>query len=74
MRLCGPGEWLEEKHGTRRRRAWRMRHLATDADTGQVVAALLTGRDADDGSQAGPLVERIGGPVASITGERVAPR
>ncbi len=21
LRLCGPGEWLEEKHGTRRRRA-----------------------------------------------------
>ena len=46
-----------------------MRHLATDADTGQVVAALLTGRDADDGSQAGPLLERIGGSVASFTGD-----
>src|SRR3954453_6133484 len=33
LRLCGPGEWLEEKHGTKRRRAWRVLHLATDADT-----------------------------------------
>jgi Transposase DDE domain len=23
LRLCGPGEWLVEKHGTRRRRAWK---------------------------------------------------
>src|ERR671916_716940 len=35
LRLCGPGEWLEEKQGSRRRRAWRVLHLATDADTGR---------------------------------------
>ena len=23
LRLCGPGEWLVEKHGTRTRRSWR---------------------------------------------------
>src|ERR671939_295664 len=23
LRLCGPGGWLGEKHGTKRRRAWR---------------------------------------------------
>ena len=23
LRLCGPGEWLIEKHGTRTRRSWR---------------------------------------------------
>src|SRR3712207_2591939 len=34
LRLCGPGEWLAEKHGTKRRRAWKKLHLATDADTG----------------------------------------
>src|SRR4051812_49735688 len=42
LRLCGPGEWLEEKHGTKRRRAWKVLHLATDADTGQIVASVLT--------------------------------
>src|SRR4029453_17708599 len=51
LRLCGPGEWLEERHGTKRRRAWKKLHLATDADTGQIVASVLTGREADDGSQ-----------------------
>ncbi|WP_200306284.1 IS5 family transposase, partial [Paracraurococcus ruber] len=69
LQLRGPGGWLEEKHGTKRRRAWKVLHLATDADTGQVVASVLTGRDADDGSQVDPLLERVDGSVASLTGD-----
>lgn len=49
LRLCGPGEWLIEKHGTRRRRAWRKMHIGVDAETGRIVASELTGRDSDDG-------------------------
>src|SRR3954453_13308653 len=59
LRLCGPGEWLEEKHGTKRRRAWRVLHLATEADTGRIVASVLTNKDADDGSQVGPQGRRM---------------
>ncbi len=69
LRLCGPGGWLEEKHGSKRRRAWRVLHLATDADTGRIVASALTDRDADDGSQVGPLLDRMGGAVASFTAD-----
>lgn len=69
LKLCGPGEWLTEKHGTRRRRSWRKLHLATDADTGRIVASVLTGHDADDGGQVGPLLERVDGPVASFTAD-----
>ncbi len=46
-----------------------MLHLATDADTGRVVASVLTSRDADDGSQVGPLLDQADGPVASFTGD-----
>ena len=42
LRLCGPGEWLVEKHGTRTRRSWRKLHIGTDADTGRIVASVLT--------------------------------
>jgi hypothetical protein len=69
LRLCGPGEWLAEKHGTRTRRGWRKLHLATDADTGRIAATELTRHDADDGSRVGPLLDRTGGPVASLTGD-----
>src|SRR3954471_13557690 len=66
LKLCGPGEWLIEKHGAKRRPAWRVRHLATDTDTGRIVASVLTDKEADDGSQVGPLIDRIDGSVASF--------
>src|SRR4051794_6936341 len=69
LKFCGPGEWLTEKHGTKRRRAWKVLHLATDADTGRIVASVLTDKDADDGSQVGPLLDRSEGVVASVTGD-----
>ena len=69
LRLCGPDEWLVEKHGTRTRRSWRKLHIGVDADTGQVVAAVLTDRDADDGAQVGPLLDQVDRPVASLTGD-----
>ena len=69
LRLCGAGEWLMEKHGTKRRRAWKMLHLATDADTGHIVASVLTDKDADDSSQVGPLLDRTDGSAASFTGD-----
>src|SRR3954464_6552507 len=69
LKLCGPGEWLIEKHGTRRRRSWRKMHIGMDADTGRIVASELTTNDIDDGSQVGPLLDQVAGPVASFTGD-----
>src|SRR3954452_6848184 len=69
LKLCGPGEWLIEKHGTKTRRSWRKLHFGVDADTGQIVAAALTTNDVDDGSQVGPLLDQVAGPVASVTGD-----
>ena len=69
LKLCGPGEWLLEKHGTRTRRSWRKLHLGVDADTGQIVASMLTTPDRDDGSQAGPLLDQVAGPVVSFTAD-----
>jgi hypothetical protein len=51
LKLCGPGEWLVEKHATKTHRSWRKLHIGVDADTGQIIAAELTSKDADDGSQ-----------------------
>jgi len=69
LKLCGAGEWLLEKHGTKVRRSWRKLHLGMDADTGQIVASLLTPKDVDDGSQVGFLLDQISGPIASFTGD-----
>ena len=45
LKLCGAGEWLVEKHGTRRRRSWRKLHIGVDAGTGRIMAAALTDRN-----------------------------
>ncbi len=69
LRLCGPGEWLVEKHGSKARRSWRTLHLGVDADTGRIVASALTDKAVDDGSPVGPLLDQIDSPVASFTAD-----
>ena len=69
LKLCGAGEWLREKHGTKTRRSWRKLHIGMDADTGEIVAAALTTNDVDDAAQGGPLLDQINGPLASFTGD-----
>ena len=68
LKLCGSGEWLLEKHGTRTRRSWRKLHVGVDADTGQIVAATLTTSDVDDAAQVSALLDQAG-PVASFTAD-----
>ncbi|CAO3419956.1 Transposase [Azospirillum doebereinerae] len=69
LKLCGPGEWLMEKHGTKKRRSWRALHLGMDEGSGRIVAATLTERGVDDASQVGPLLDQVAEPVASVTGD-----
>lgn len=69
LKLWGPGEWLIEKHGTKRRRSWRALHIGLDAASGRIVAATLTDRGVDDASQVAPLLDQISQPVASVTGD-----
>jgi hypothetical protein len=69
LQLCGAGEWLVEKHGTRRRRSWRKLHIGVDAETGQILASELTTSDGEDGSQVEPLLDQITGPRASFIGD-----
>ena len=57
VKLSGPGEWLVEKHGTRRRRAWRKLHLGVDAKTGTIVASTLTSKEVDDAAELGSLLD-----------------
>ena len=69
LKLCGSGEWLLEKHGTKTRRSWRKLHIAVDADTGQIAAVALTASDVGDASQVGPLLDQVDGPIASFTAD-----
>jgi hypothetical protein len=66
VKLSGPGEWLVEKHGTQRRRAWRKLHLGVDAKTGTIVASTLTSKEVDDAAELGPLLDQIDDPLAAV--------
>ncbi|WP_207436460.1 transposase, partial [Sabulibacter ruber] len=66
VKLSGPGEWLVEKHGTQRRRAWRKLHLGVDAETGTIVATTLTSKEVDDAAELGPLLDQIERPVVAV--------
>ncbi len=50
LKLRGAGEWLVEKHGTTKRRAWRKLHIGIDSGNGEIVAFDLTDKDVDDAS------------------------
>ena len=68
LKLCGQGEWLAEKHRTRKRRSWKKLHLGVDADTRRIVASALTGKDVDDGSRVAPSLDLVDEPAAPFTG------
>ncbi|MFC3024163.1 IS5 family transposase [Vibrio zhugei] len=42
LKVYGEGEWKTRKHGTEKRRIWRKLHLAIDAETHEVVSAVVS--------------------------------
>src|SRR5918911_3092990 len=66
LKLFGKGEWDGEKHG-RACRSWRKLHLAVDAETGEIVASVLTSNEAGNaGSKArSPVSWRMAHMIAS---------
>ena len=69
LKLCGPGEWLAEKHGTKKRRSWKKLHIGMDATTGRIVAATLADRAVDAAAQVGRLLDQVTDPVAAFLGD-----
>ncbi|RKE39656.1 DDE family transposase [Paraburkholderia sp. BL23I1N1] len=59
LKVYGEGEWKVRKHGYSKRRTWRKVHLAMDANTGQICAALMTHQDEGDGEVLPDLLDQI---------------
>jgi hypothetical protein len=64
-----PVSRLEEKHGAKSRRIWRKLHLALDADSGEIIAHVLTDQDAGDPLQVKALLDRIDVPISQFTAD-----
>ncbi len=73
LKLYGEGEWKVRKHGWSKRRTWRKVHLAMDANTGQICAALMTHQDVGDGEVLADLLDQIPLIRRSIPSEATAP-
>ena len=69
LKLFGQGEWDEEKHGWARR-SLRKLYLAVDADTGEIVACVLTNNAAYDAGQVPALLDQVEGEIGSVTADR----
>jgi hypothetical protein len=59
LEVFDAGQWRVAKHDENSRRTWRKLHLTFDADSGMIVAQLLTDQNTDHPSQAGPLLAQI---------------
>ena len=69
LQVFGAGQWLETKHGAKSRRSWRKLHLAVDADSGMIVAQVLTDQQTDDPSQVGPLLDQVDEEIGKVTAD-----
>lgn len=63
------GQWLEERPGARSRRGWRKLHLALDADSGDIIARVMTNQDAGDACQVEPPLDQIDRPIGQFTAD-----
>ena len=72
LKIFGEGEWLEEKHKTKRkRRSWRKLHLGLDLVSGEVVCSDLTKDDVGDPTALPVLLDQFDGPVSHFLADGV---
>ena len=67
LSIVGEGEWAAAKHGGRRRRGWKKRHLGVDR-SGVIVARALTEASVDDATTGITLIEAVDGALGQVTG------
>jgi len=60
LKIFGEGEWLEEKHKTKRkRRSWRKLHLGLDLISGEIVCSDLTKDDVGDPTALPDILDQV---------------
>jgi hypothetical protein len=69
LKVFGEGEWKVRQHGYTKRRTWRKVQLGVDADTHEVVAALVTTNGVGDGEVLPTWLDQIDDPIAQISAD-----
>ena len=69
LKVFGEGEWKVRTHGQDYRRRWRKLHIGIDADSQQVVVALLTDADVVDPRMLPRQLKQVERPVERVYGD-----
>jgi len=69
LKVFGEGEWKVRTHGKDKRRTWRKLHIGLDADSQQIVVALLTDKDVVDPRPLPRLLKHVQAPVERVYGD-----
>ena len=59
LKVYGEGEWKVRKHGYSKHRTWSKLHLGGNPDTGEILAACLTGNHISDDAVVKELLSQI---------------
>jgi len=69
FKVYGEGEWKVRRHGWRKRRTWRKRHLAVDEATGEIVAAVASAAGVSDDEVVPDLVAQVEGEIGQVSAD-----
>jgi hypothetical protein len=62
LKVCGQDEWHAQKHGEKKRKAWKKLHIGVN-DQGQIVASTVTESQEQAPSQVLELLDQIDGEI-----------
>ena len=69
VKVYGEGEWKVRQHGLSKRRSWLKLHLAPDATTGEIVAAVATTCAMSDGEVLPELLAAVEGEIEQVSAD-----
>ena len=69
VKVSGEGEWKVRQHGVSKRRTWLKLHLAPDAATGAIVAAVGSTCDVSDGEVLPELLAAVEDEIEQVSAD-----
>jgi len=69
LKVFGEGEWKTRQHGYNKRRTWRKLHLAVNAETQEIEAAVVTTNDIHDSEVLDDLLEQVEDKIDKVSAD-----
>lgn len=69
LKVYGEGEWKVRQHGYSKRRTWRKLHLAVEARSGEILAAVATTNDLGDKQVMCDLLDQVEEKITKVTAD-----